>query len=462
MSERREKLAMKSLIRQNKDLPEILRITGPAFVELVMTALFGMVDMIMLGQTADSAIAIAAVGLTNNPINLFLGLFAAVNIGTTTAVAWQFGADRPDRARDIARHSLLLNLVIGIIGSAVAFAFSRPIVGFMGAEAATYEPAVKYLQIITLGLLPQALNVSVTASMRGVGLTRLPMLYNLFSNGLNVIGNYILIYGKLGFPAMGVTGAAISTTISRVFGCLLALFVLYFVESPIKLRFAERFRPNLANIGRILKVGSPAALEQLIMQSGFLLFARTVSGLGTATFAAHQIGLSISSLSFSPSTAFGVAGTTLVGQALGARRPEEAMRKAEGVHKLSLATAIFVGVVFLLFSKQLALLYTNDLTVAAMAATVLKIMAFVQPGQSTQLSLAGVLRGAGDTRYPLYASAAGIWIFRVLGAYIVVRHLGGGLNGAWLTILFDQYTRAIIVYLRYRSRRWLRQDIAVW
>jgi len=444
---------------KNTDFSGIGRITWPAFVELVLSALFGMVDLIMLGQTPDSATAIAAVGLTNNPMNLFLGVFAAVNVGTTTAVAWQIGAGRPDKARDIARHSLLLNLGLGLLVSSIGFFFASDIVTFMGADPLTLTPGTHYMQIVAAGLLPQAINLSVTASLRGVGLTRLPMAYNLLSNALNVVGNYILIYGKLGFPAMGVEGAAISTSLSRLVGCLVALYVLYFRENPVRLPLGARFKFQIGTIRHILQIGTPAAMEQFVLQSGFVLFARTVSGLGTAVFAAHQIGLSICGMTFSPSQAFGVAATTLTGQNLGAGKPEEAHRKAEAVHLLALFCAAFVGLIFILFSHPLAMLYTNDLAVAGMAGTVLKIMAFAQPGQSTQLSLAGALRGAGDTRYPLYASVAGVWVFRVLVATLFVEVFHWGLNGAWFAILLDQYARAGVVYARYRSGLWLKKDL---
>ena len=124
------------------------------------------------------------------------------------------------------------------------------------------------------------------------------------------------------------------------------------------------------------------------------------------------------------------------------------------IHHMAVLVALFMGVVFLLFSHQLAGLYTEDLAVAAMAGTVLKILALAQPGQSTQLAISGALRGAGDTLYPLYACIFGIWIFRVFTAYIFVSIFHWGLIGAWIALVLDQSARALIVYLRYRSGKW--------
>jgi putative MATE family efflux protein len=236
---------------------------------------------------------------------------------------------------------------------------------------------------------------------------------------------------------------------------LAALYIIYISnKSKIHISRKETYKMDFGIIKQVFSIGLPASLEQFVIQGGLTMFARTVSSLGTAGFAAHQIGINISGLAFAPSMAFGVATTTLVGQSLGANDKEKAQKYANAVHHMSIAVACTVGLVFLFFSYPLAHLYTQDLTVVAMSSMVLKILAFAQPGQSTQLSLAGVLRGSGDTMYPLYASIFGIWIFRVVVAYIFVSILHWGLVGAWVALVLDQYTRAGIVYFRYRSGKW--------
>jgi len=432
---------------------EAISITWPAFVELVMSTLFGMVDMIMVGKLSSAAIA--AVGLTNQPFMLLLAIFSAVNVGTSTLVAWNIGAGNKEKASFVARQIVVINTILGIIMSTVGLVFSRQIVIFMGAEADTIKDATIYFQIVSAGLVFQAINLGITAALRGAGETKIPMFYNIGSNLLNILGNYILIYGKFGMPKMGVAGAALSTTISRWAACFIALGIVYFSNlSVISIERKGIFKFDVDIIKQVFSIGLPSAMEQFVLQSGLMLFARTVSGLGTVKFAAHQIGLNICGLTFSPSMAFGVAATTLVGQSLGAKDEEKAKKYADMIHHMAILVACIMGGVFILFSYQLALLYTDDITVAAAASVILKIMALAQPGQSTQLSVAGVLRGAGDTMYPLYASIFGIWIFRVFVAYIFVNVFHWGLIGAWVALVFDQYTRAAIVYFRYRSGKW--------
>jgi putative MATE family efflux protein len=432
----------------------IISITWPAFIELVMSTLFGMVDMIMVGRLSSAAIA--SVGLTNQPFMLLLAVFAAVNVGTTTLVAWNFGAGNIEKASSITRQIIIVNTVLGVIMSLIGIIFSRNIVTFMGANSDTLEYATSYFKIVASGLLFQAVTMGITASLRGAGETKLPMLYNIGSNLLNVFGNYVLIYGKFGFPEMGVAGAATSTTIARLIACLAGLYIIYVShKSKIHISIKTKYKMDFDIMKKVFSIGLPAALEQFVLQGGLILFARTVSGLGTIDFAAHQIGLNISGLSFAPSLAFGVAATTLVGQSLGANDLDKAKKYADVIHHISVLVACFVGLMYFLFSYQMARLYTQDLAVAAMSGMVLKIMALAQPGQSTQLSLAGALRGAGDTMYPLYASIFGIWIFRVFVGYIFVAVFHWGLIGAWSALVLDQYTRAAIIYLRYHSGKWM-------
>lgn len=432
---------------------DIASITWPAFVELVMSTLFGMINMIMVGQLSSAAIA--AVGLTMQPFMLLLAVFAAVNVGTTALVAWNVGAGNIEKANEVTRQVLVVNTVLGIIMSAIGVVFAKQTVIFMGANADTLKDATIYFQIVAGGLIFPAITMAITASLRGAGETKLPMLYNIGSNLINVVGNFVLIYGKFGFPHWGVAGAAFSTTISRALACAAGLYIIYISnKSKIHVSFKASYALDRGIVKKVFSIGLPAAGEQFVLQGGLVFFARTVTSLGTAAFAAHQIGLNISGLTFAPSMAFGVATTTLVGQSLGARDKERAERYANVTLRISVIVACIMGLVFLLFSYPMARLYTKDLAVAAMSSVVLKILALAQPGQSTQLTLAGALRGAGDTMYPLYASIFGIWIFRVAVAYIFVSIFHWGLVGAWVALVLDQYTRSGIVFFRYRSGKW--------
>jgi len=437
-----------------EDVKRVLAITLPALFELVLSQLFTMVDTIMLGRSEVSAVAIAAVGLTNNPTNLVRSILIALNIGTTAGVAWAVGAGERRSAGQIARNALMLNAIVGGIAACMVYMLAGPIVTFMGAGTDTFGYAKTYLQIIAMGMLPLSMTFAITAGLRGVGQTRLPMTYNLIANMLNVVGNYALIYGKLGMPKLGVAGAAISTMLSQYIGLALALFTAFRAHTPVQFRIDRDWQMRRKWIRRIMSVGTTSMLEQLIMQIGFVIFARQVSGLGTNIFAAHQIGLSINGLSWMPGQAFGVASTTLVGQSLGAGQKKKAADFVRMIHRMSMCMAALIAALFVTCAPVIAALYTTDEEVAMLAAGVLRLIALGMPGISTQLPIAAGLRGARDTKFPLMASMAGIWIFRVILAPHFIYTWGWGLTGAWMTIVLDQTTRAAVVTARFKTGRW--------
>lgn len=448
-----QKLA-KGLDLSREDIRRVLAIMLPSLLELLLSHLFTMVDTIMLGRSEVSAVAIAAVGLTNNPTNLVRSILIALNVGTTAGVAWAIGAGDKKSAAQIARNALMMNALVGTTAAVLLYGFAGSIVRFMGAGVDTFEYAREYLQIVALGIMPLSMTFAITAGLRGVGQTKLPMKYNLLANMLNVVGNYVLIYGKFGMPKMGVAGAALSTTLSQVLGLVLALYTAFHADTPVRMRLDGYWHLRIKWIRRILNVGLTSMLEQLIMQVGFIIFARQVSGLGTMVFAAHQIGLSINGLSWMPGQAFGVAATTLTGQSLGAGEKKKATDFIRLIHRMSMCMAALIAALFVGLAHPIAGLYTTDVQVAALSAGVLRLIALGMPGICTQLPVAAGLRGARDTKFPLMASMAGIWIFRVMLAPVFIYTLGWGLTGAWMTIVLDQTTRAVVVYARFKSGRW--------
>ncbi len=431
----------------------ITAIALPSFIELFLGSLFGMVDMVMLGRASD--VYIAASGLTNQPTMLLIATFAAVNVGATTTIAWNIGAKNNTEASAIAAQVVSVNLVVSLVVSAIGFLMSAPIVRFMGGNADTFNLAVEYFRIIILGLPFMAINMGITASLRGAGETKIPMYYNLFSNLLNVAGNYVLIYGFAGIPALGVAGAAWSTTGSRVLGCLISLFVITFTnKSKLRIQLRHIWQFHWGRISTMLRIGIPSAVEQLIMQSGFMLYARTVSSLGTEVYSAHLIGLNICGLTFSPSQCFSITSTALTGQFVGAKDFDSVNLYVRKIRLMANYVSGFIGIGFILFAYPIAAVYTPNPNIAAMTAVCLRIVAFAQPSQSTQLVMAGSLRGAGDTLYPLLASLSGIWIFRVLMSILFVNVFHWGLVGAWIALLLDQTLRAVIVTLRFNTGKW--------
>lgn len=439
-----------------KDVRFFLSIMLPALVELLLSQLFGMMDTIMLGHTENSSVLIAAVGMTASPINLIVCVISAFCIGTTAAVAWFTGAGESEKARCAAHQSLALLAVIGAVVTVLSLLFAEPIIRFAGAKEDTLADAVTYYRIIAAGFLVQSVTISITASLRGVGITKIPMLYNLTAALVNVILNYGMIYGRLGFPAMGIRGAAWATTISKFLAFVLAMLLMFFGKIPVGIRRGDSFRPNRQILTRILRVGITAGLEQVILQSGAVLNNKIVATVPTADFAANQIAANVEGLAWQLGNACNAASTTSTGQSLGEGRPEKARSMTRMILLVSLGFSACVILLFLFAGSPIAHLYTPEKEIAATAGRILCYTAIGMPGVATHLTIAGSLRGAGDTKTPLFASFCSLWIFRVGLGYLLVYRLGMGVIAARVCCSVDQLVRASIVSLRYLTGKWAK------
>ncbi|NLP45709.1 MAG: MATE family efflux transporter [Epulopiscium sp.] len=442
---------------------DVLKIAWPVLLELLLSSLFGMIDMMMLGRIKDpmeAAASVAAIGLTNQPLFIGLSLVQALNIGATAMVGRYLGTHEYEKMETTVKHVLLLNvLFVGIPWSIITIRFAKSIMIFMGAEWDALQYGLPYFKIIMVGFIFQSISFALSAALRGVGETKAPMKVNITVNLFNVIGNAILIYGLFGLPALGVKGAALSTAGSHVLSAFALVFYVMKGKSVIPFHFKKPFRFDRNILLNFIKIGVPASLEQLVLRVGLIIFAKIVASLGTVIFAAHQIGLNILGLSFQPGSAFGISASALLSRSLGEEEPEKAEAYAKETRRIGSLISTIMAIVFFLFSKQLVGLYTNDPEIIKNASTVLKIIAFVQPFQSSQLILAGGLRGAGDTVWPLVATLLSLLCIRTSLAYLFVKVLHYGLLGAWIAIFVDQFVRWIIIYLRFLSGKW--KDIKI-
>lgn len=437
---------------------EIFKIAGPVLFELILGTLFGMVDMIMLGNSSDVATttaSIAAVGITNQLIFIGLSMVQALNAGATAMVARYIGAKREDRIESVVKHVIILTQVLIVIPILyLGLGISDKMMGFIGAQPETIEVGRNYFRIVTIGFVFQAFNFSIVASLRGAGDTKTPMKINLIANFMNVIGNALLIFGLFGLPRLGATGAGISTSLSQIIATILLIRYIRKPGSTIHLRIKDKFKFDKDIIYNLIKIGLPATLEQIALRGGILIFTRLVASLGTLAYATHQICLNILSLSFTPGQAFGIAASTLSGRSLGAQEDKLAESYIKQCNLMGAMISSLMAISFFFFGYYVARLYTNSIEVAQNAATILKYIALIQPFQSSQLITAGGLRGAGDTVWTLVSTLIGVLFIRVVLAYYFVETLKLGLTGAWMAIMVDQTVRYVIVKIRFKSNRW--------
>jgi len=325
---------------------------------------------------------------------------------------------------------------------------------FMGStEEIVTTWATQYLQIQMVGFLTMALTSTITASLRAVGDSRTCMIYNMIANVVNVIFNWLLIYGHLGFPELGVAGASLATVLGQFVAFIIAFSVLIRGNGFLKLEFKLGFKPDKKILKNVLNIGLPAMLEQLLMRAGVIIFTKTITSLGTTAYSTHQVCMNIQALSFMTGQAFAVSATTLVGQSLGKRRSDMAQAYCGRTRTIGFAFAILLAIVFIFFGGDIVGLYNSDPEIIRIGGEIMLFIAFTQPFQSSQFITAGGLRGAGDTKTTAMITFITVLLVRPITAIIFV-NMGLGLHGAWAAFTLDQLLRSALVLARYNSGKW--------
>lgn len=434
-------------------LRDIAKIAWPSLVELALTQVTSMIDLMMVGSLG--AWALTAVGLTTQPKQILSVLFIAFNVGTTAMVARYKGNGEQEKANTVLRQAIMFTTLLALVMSAIGFVFARQFLLLMrAAEPAVVDGGAVYFKILMLGFPAFALTTALTATLRGVGRSNVTMMYNTVSNVIKLGLNLLLIKGNLGFPAFGVSGASIATVAGQLAALGIALYQVLNGRNYLKIKLTDRFAPVKAELKKIFKIGLPSMFGNVAFQIGMTFYSVTVSGLGTIAFATHQACISVLQFSVMIGSAIAVSSTTLVGQSLGRRRPDMAQLYSSRSSQLGLCLAIVFGSMLFFFGGDVVKLYSSEPGVISNGIVVLKYVAFLQPFQAVQFVLNGSLQGAGDTKITAAVITFTSLIVRPFLAYTAVTLLHWGLQGAWLALIGDQFLRFVLIYIRYRSGKW--------
>ncbi len=430
----------------------IFKLSWPVIAEQSLATITQVVDMMMVGRLG--AAAVTAIGLTFQPLLLAQSIGAALSIGTTALVSRFVGAEKPGDASRVLKQSLLMSIVLSLLGGAIFFFMAEGLIKIMGAEKEVIAPGASYLRYIVPGFLFMFFTFIISAALRGAGDTKTPMKVNIFINIINVILNYILIFGHFGLPAMGLDGAGLATSIARSIGGIILIIYIFRENSVLRVFKTNFFHLDLALIKRLINIGFPTAMEQVVMRVAQILFVRIVASLGTLSFAAHQISINVESISYMPGFGIAVAATTLVGQNLGANQPEKAEESTYESWKIGLIIMGLMSLIFLFLPEFIVSLYTDNREIIRLASRNLRIVALAQLPMGTQFIFAGALRGAGDTRSVFYSTAISTWISRFFLSYLFIKILNWGLIAAWIVMVIDWFLRGTYVYFKFRQGKW--------
>lgn len=434
----------------------IISMAWPVMLEMASLTVTQVVDMMMVGRLGP--VAIAAVGLSNIPIQYTIQLFNALSVGTTALVSRAVGGGKTQEGREILQQSFFLSAAAAISMGLVFLRWAPAILGFFGPEAGVLELGSGYMRLMVPGFIAMFISLVIAAGLRGAGDTRTPMKINLGVNMLNVLGNYLLIFGPGPFPAMGVAGAGLATSLSRTIGAGFLVYLIIYKHPLLRMQgLGLKLRFDL--IGKVLDIGLPASGEQLVMRLGQLFYERMVASLGTAAYAAHQVALKAEAFSYMPGFGLAVATATVVGKNLGAGQPEEASAGAHESWKMGLVIMGSMGLIFFFFPHNLMRLFVDDPEIIELGAGCLRIVAFAQLPMATHFIYSWGLRGAGETKSVFYSTAVATWGGRLLFGYIFIRIFELGLYGAWLAMIVDWLLRGTYVRLRFNRGHWKKIQI---
>lgn len=443
-------------------LLQVWRLALPVILTNLLQSLVDVVDVFMVGRLGP--IAIAAVGMSSAIRMLILVMLLSVAAGAMTLIAQAKGARDPERMSFVTRQAISSGVLLSLVLTVAGLLLARPLLELANGngEPEAVELGTQFLQILFLGTPFMVLSIVFSRLMQGAGDTVTPLLLNGGINILNILFNYLLIFGIGPLPAMGVAGSAVGTVLSRALIVIGVFIIIYSGRNAIKI-LPGTYWPDWRMFADIFSIGVPSGIQGVFRNGSrlFVLGIVTATEVGTYGAAALAIGFQIESLVFMPGLAINVAATTLVGQALGYWQPEEARRRGNMAMWLGLIVMIILATPIVIFAPWIIRLFDPSAhpVLLKTGVTYLHINTVVLPLSAVALVANGALRGAGDSFPGLVSTMVTRAVVAVALAYILAFPLGLGSLGVWIALAIGIVLDAIYMGIRWRSNVWL--DVAL-
>ena len=451
------------MIKKPQYKKENIRITldmaWPSIIESFFVAFAGLIDSLMVSSLGSYAVA--AVGLTTQPKFMGLALFFATNVAVSALVARRRGERKQEEANRILSTVLVFIIVAAILISVLSVALAGPIISLCGSNAETHDSAVAYFRIVMGGMIFNCIQMGINSAQRGAGNTRITMRTNVTSNTVNIVFNYLLINGHLGFPALGIQGAALATVLGTVVACIMSILSIRKPDGFISLPYiiSHRIGPAFTCFTHLIRVGYSVFFEQILMRIGFMLTAVMAADQGTAAMAAHQVGMNIMGLSFSFGDGLQAAAVALIGRSLGAGDEKLAKEYGKLCRMFGIIISVCLVLIYFFGARPFMSLYFEEENIISIGVGIMRVIIFVVVFQISQVVYMGCLRGAGDTLYTAVASTVSVTVIRTLVSYLGGYVLGLGIIGIWLGVLGDQISRFLFASVRFKAGKWTKIKI---
>ncbi|WP_338944002.1 MATE family efflux transporter [Fusobacterium pseudoperiodonticum] len=436
-------------IENRKLIKNIFQITLPAVFDLLAQTLIMALDMKMVSSLGPSAISSVGVGTAG--MYALIPALIAVATGTTALLSRAYGADNKVDGKKAFAQSFFIAVPLGIFLTIIFLLFSEQIINLVGnAKDMNLADAVLYQNMTVIGFPFLGVSIATFYAFRAMGENKIPMIGNTLALVLKIILNFLLVY----LFKWGIFGAALSTTLTRLFSAIFSIYLVFWSKKNwISLELKD-LKFDYFTSKRILKVGIPAAVEQLGLRIGMLIFEMMVISLGNLSYAAHKIALTAESISFNLGFAFSFAASALVGQELGKGSSQKALKNGYICTIIAMIVMSTFGLLFFIIPQFLVSLFTKDKDVIELATMALKIVSICQPFSGASMVLAGALRGAGDTKSVLLITYLGIFLIRIPITYLFLDVLNLGLAGAWIVMTIDLAIRSSLAFYVFRRGKW--------
>ena len=432
---------------RNKILSMIIPITAENILQ--MTA--GVVAMAMIGRI--DALAVGAIGISNILFRIVWSIFKGISTGASVFVAQSYGANNFKKLKSISEHAFLLSIGLSIIFQQILYWNADILISMFNPTSNLMINGVMYIKVISWSLPFAAIILMVAGILQGMGNAKIPMIIIGLLNLVNIVFSYLLIFGNLGFPALGLKGAAIAYNVSYIVAAIMGLYVLFSRDGTFN-KIGGKFNLifNKGEAYQLIKFGIPTSLEMTFWQLASILITRAILTYGETPYAAYQLGVQAEAISYMPAAGFSIAASTFIGQALGSKDKELGKKYLSHLVRLTIIITSFACILLIFFPKVIMSVLTNDPEVIAIGALYLFVMGVVQIPQNLCALLIGALRGAGYPKVPMINAGIGLWLIRIPLVLLMTYVLGGDIHWIWIIMGIDLVFRFFLAYATFKKK----------
>ncbi len=434
-------------------LRQVLKTSFPAVIDLSSQTFTWLIEAIFLGQL--SALALAGVGIAQQFIILTFSVLLTFVVGSSIIIVRYLGADDKWNANHILGQAFLIGLSLSFLIGLFWYFVVPLLLGFIKEEgnqtriyATTYIHTVAYF---APAIITNFISIGI---LRGVGDTILTMTISLVVNGLNLLLDFLLIFGMFGFPRLEARGAGYAVGIAQSIGLLITLYFLRSRKASVFLAVSEITSPQWATFKKLFKLGIPTTIEQLVWSTGQIILSFFAARISVIALAVHQVLVRIQSVLSMVNWGFSISGMTLVGKSIGAGNFTEAKKNGRMVARVSWINAVLVGTLLYLFSQNVMSVFTHDAQVVTIGKSLMLLFVILQVPKAINTAYSGNLRGAADLNWLMWLAIGAVIMNEIIGAYILTFGLGLGLAGLWLIQIIDESERLGLNIWRFNKGNW--------